>query len=391
MHYSMFLGLLLAFTLNHLVFSDNYSDFSSSNTCLPVETDLYIKQSLFKNLHDTKEITIEYAAQHVGSKTLEFMSTSKIYSSPVQVLLNISTSTFFFSQFMGIKKYVVDNFGIEYWPKQIRLIYAGDQIAYLPGIGALFCRAYQTSEVMTLIVTTNFLKDPRVFGRILAHEIYHYLMHSSQGKIPFWLEEGLALNFEDHVSSSITSSPMMDWHMAKSPWSSLSTLGSSKTLTKKTLYSFYGQANLLIYYIQKNIEIDLPSVFLKDSYTDWKTYLEGLIAPKWPSFEALFLDFQIAKYINRTDDFNLSATTDAELYKYTLLPRQLSSYIVEPTRKPIDFTPDALSAFIPTDPSRYGFSADYTIKWINLNKFAPIVISDKQEHVNSFPLVIRWK
>lgn len=387
----MILGLFLAFFLNNLVFSANYSDFSSSTTCLPVDTNLYLKQSLFNNIHNSNEVTVEYEPKYAGSKTLEFMTALNANTNPMQLISSISSSTFFWGQFLALKEHVINKFGLHYWPKQIRLIYAGDQISYLPGIGALFCRSYQTSEVMTLIVTTNFFKDPLIFGRILAHEVYHYLMHSSQAKIPFWLEEGLALNFEDHVSSTLTSSPMMDWHMTKSPWSSLSTLGSTKTLTKKTLYSFYGQANLLIYYIQKNIGVDLPSAFLKDEYTDWKVYLEKLIAQKWSSFENLFIDFQVAKYINRTDDFNLSATTDDELYKYTLLPRQLSSFIVEPTRKPIDFTPDTLSAFIPKDPSKYINDANYTVKWIRIGKFSSILVTDEMPYTNSFPLVIRWK
>ncbi|MCB0347759.1 MAG: hypothetical protein KDD37_02945 [Bdellovibrionales bacterium] len=391
----MFVGLILTFIANSLVFSGDYADFSASNTCNTIDTNIYNTHSLFRKISDTDELIIQYEYKYVGNKLFKFTEPDTYSSNaPLSIFNNLSNygmSALFLAKYMKVKDYVIDNFGYQFWPKQIRLIYAGDEIAYLPGIGALFCRSHQTQDTMVLKVTTNFLENPDVFGRILAHEVYHYLMHVSKNKIPFWLEEGLALNFEDKAFGSITSSPMMDWHMVKSPWTSLSTLGKSKTLTKQTLYSFYGQASLLIYYIQKNIGADLAKEFLRNSYGDWKEYLEAVIKSKWDSFEDLFIDFQVAKYINRADDYNLTLPLDENRYKYTLLPSQLSDYIVEPNRKKIKFTPEPLSAFIPEDVSYYEGNSDYTIKWVFLSEFSPIIVSDMSTNINSFPVVIRWK
>lgn len=392
----MFSGILIyLFTIN-LLFSDTYSNFSSHNTCPPIAGNTYLSQSLFSWMKTNGEIIVLFNPMQSGNKSLEFAppDSKELFADSLWGnLFDLGRGSAFLSHYQNVKSYVSSQFGAQYWPKQIRLIYAGDYLKGLPGIGALFCRDYQTTEQMTLIVTTQFLRDPQVFARILAHEVYHYMIHVGNVRLPHWLEEGLAVNFEDRIGVGLTSSPMMDYHMTERPWYPLSRLGlEGQQATKEDMYAFYGQANLLIYYIQKNIKLDLPKLFLISQYDNWKPFIERYLKPKWNSFNDLFVDFQIAKYINEPDTFNFNAITDEDINKYVLLPSRFNEYTVEADHSPINFIPPPLSGFIPEEHMTEYFenNPDYTIKWVVRKSYTPILVSDSKLP-KATPIVIRWR
>jgi hypothetical protein len=393
----MMFGLLVSLYLSAATLQSNdFSHFSSHKTCPTLELDSYITHPMFQNIYINNEVILYYPAHLKEDPTLEFSRQKPRDSNySIEYSTNFSLSLFFFAGYSNVKDFVSQQVGSQYWPKQVRLIYAGERINDLPGIGALFCRDYQTPNMMTLVVTTNFLKNPTTFARILAHEVYHYILQIKNVNLPHWLEEGLATQFEDksNFMGGVISSPMMDYHSKKRPWASLSQLGNEDGFTREDVYAFYGHANLLIYYIEKNISKNLTSLFVTETYKSWESFLTQLLQPKWESMKEMFIDFQIAKYINKTDDYNISTDNTEDLLKYTVLPPELKTYLVQANRSPIDFTPPPLSGFVPQSERlpMYENQPDYTVKWILIEKYGAILVTDEFLHAGSFPLVIRWK
>jgi hypothetical protein len=382
----MLVTTLFYLLINNVVYSNTYAGFSDVSSCAPINFDNYKSHSLFSPLIDSDELII-YSKFVFGNDALSFYDGQETL---VEGIYQFGRSSMFLSQFLKLKKYIIDNYGEKLWPKQIKLVYAGNQLPGLYGVGALFCRDYQSADEMVLVVTTNTLSDSTIFARTLSHELYHYMIHIKGTNIPFWLEEGLAINFEDTLSDSVSSASMMDYHMTEAPWTSFSKLGNGYQITKEELFAFYGQANLLVYYIQKNIGTDLPKLFLLSEFKSWLRFLEQSIRPNWRDFKDMFIDFQVAKYINRPDYYNLDGT---DIYKYQLLPQQLSGYVVEADRTKISFEPEPLSGFIPQDVDKYINHPNYTVIWILLPDYSAIQINTSIDNApyGSFPLVIRWK
>lgn len=130
-----------------------------------------------------------------------------------------------------------------------------------------------------------------------------------------------------------------------------------------------------------------------EDYEEWEPHLLKLLQPKWNNFKDMFIDFQVAKYINKPDDFNIATDDMDELLKYTLLPQHLKMFLVQANRKPIDFTPPPLSGFVPVNNNLhlYENNPNFVIKWITLEKYGAFAVTDEFANGNSFPLVIRWK
>ena len=93
------------------------------------------------------------------------------------------------------------------------------------------------------------------------------------------------------------------------------------------------------------------------------------------------------------DDYNISTDNTEDLLKFTALHPELKTYLVQANRSPIDFTPPPLSGFVPQIErvSMYENQPDCTVKWILLEKYGAILVTDEFLHAGSFPFVIRWK
>ncbi len=270
-------------------------------------------------------------------------------------------------------------------PNKLRIIYYKEKIPKAHNANILFCKYYQKENEFVLVVDKNTVENPELFSRLLAHESFHYFSYILKTDFPNWLEEGLAVYFQEKLYN-IRPYSLINAHLNHSPWLSFKHENLEGEL--KNSQSFYGQVLLYLHFIDKNISGDaISSLVFSDS--NWRDALEAYFKVKWDTFEESFIDFQIAKYIRKRDDYVLNANEDF-IYRYTILD---STYMhIKNNMEPIDFDPGPLSAFIPKDWTIYQNREGYLIHWIEKKDFYPIRVSDSPiDNDEAFPLMIRLK
>jgi hypothetical protein len=181
-------------------------------------------------------------------------------------------------------------------PEEIEIYSLGKALpGKLSAFSAILCKSMQTDTSLRLLVNDGLLYRAINFKKNLAHELFHYLSQKLNKNFPQWLEEGMAMHFENVVSGRED----LEWaafHMQNSPWIPL--LPRKELQTKDQKKSFYGHAHLFVRYLATRLEGDLLSRVLNHTSSE--------PAQIFPNFRSLFKDFSIAKYINRIDYYGHS-------------------------------------------------------------------------------------
>jgi len=175
------------------------------------------------------------------------------------------------------------------------IVVSTDEIGNL---GGLFCESAQTiNNAIVIFVGPATTFTPLELASEIAHEFVHYYFYKNKIKNLLWFEEGLALFFEFLVTHKLKGSAIAA-HFKK-PWASLNDFDMPSLMP-----SAYGHAQLLFLYLYEQLGGDLIQNILATRLTGVPA-LDAVIknSPNspWPDFHAAFIDFEIAKRVNRID------------------------------------------------------------------------------------------
>lgn len=180
----------------------------------------------------------------------------------------------------------------QFIPSNIEIYSFGE---FLPGdfhnFAALVCKSQQTKNHFRIFVNDSFLSDVLFFKRKLSHEWFHYISWLLNKNYPTWLEEGLAIYFENKISE-IENLSFAYTHMTQSPWMPLEP--TQELTLVEDQESFYGQAFLFVNYLAREHE-NFLSFILNNSESDPQRIFSNFVEH--------FNNFQIAKYINQINFF----------------------------------------------------------------------------------------
>lgn len=191
-------------------------------------------------------------------------------------------------------------------PNRIHIYSFGDTLpAPFKDFAAIVCKSQQSKTDFKIFVNDAFLSDVSFFKRKLTHELFHYITQQLGKTYPTWFEEGMALYFENKISSEENFS-LAATHLMKSPWMPLEP--SKKLESMEDKESFYGHALLFVSYLERKEGRKFINYVLNHPSSNPKII--------FPNFNELFKSFQIAKYINQ---INYMAQEEAQYEKYIVM------------------------------------------------------------------------
>jgi len=171
-----------------------------------------------------------------------------------------------------------------------------------PQPAALFCTELQSPESLHLFVTPYTMSSLGEVRRLLAHELTHLLLEQNKILLPLWMEEGLA-TLQEYRAAKKVSGPWLLAHYYK-PYVGLMDLDVLGLDDEKEL-SAYGHAALFFMYLEQRLQGSLLEEALKiqrsNANESFYTFVALLEKKTGQSFQDTFLDFQVAKLINRQE------------------------------------------------------------------------------------------
>jgi hypothetical protein len=219
-----------------------------------------------------------------------------------------------------IFKYYREHFGEKTFPTKINIV----QTHLATGLGALYCRSYQTdpANAVTLFLSPTSLEYPNEFTRLVAHELTHHWFFAQGKHATKWIEEGVAYLSEYLVTSRLSGAPVIQY-----------LYHSSASLTETDLTApmrQMGHAQLLFTYLFNNLGDEFLGHLLSSKMDDAQDVTNAI--PKenpyhWHTIQEAFRDFQIAKFLNRQDYF---ANDDLARNQYFLFPTTIQA-VAQPT------------------------------------------------------------
>jgi len=233
----------------------------------------------------------------------------------------ISLQAPLFNRSIGdIFKYYREHFGEKMFPTKINIV----QTRLAAGLGALYCRSYQTdpANAVTLFLSPTSLEYPNEFTRLVAHELTHHWFFAQSKHAAKWIEEGVAYLSEYLVTGRLSGAPVIQY-----------LYHSSASLTDTDLAApmrQMGHTQLLFSYLFNNLGNEFLSRLLPSAMDSEQNVTNAI--PKenpyhWKAFQDAFRDFQIAKFLNRQDYF---ANDDLARNRYFLFPTTIQA-VAQPT------------------------------------------------------------
>ncbi len=203
------------------------------------------------------------------------------------------------------------------FPKKIEiLIFDAFENSHLKFSG-FFCPNLQEKEIAKFLVNKNFVESFTIFTPKLTHELAHYYTWKTEKDFDPWFEEGLAYNLELKASGSQINQATYD-HISLTPWFSLNSTQPSGVSKESWLSNFYTHSELFIQYILNHCDEGLFEIALHSTSQNARSIVSKICNRP---FEDVFSDFQIRKYINRSDYFQRDDLVDRyRLTRHELLP-----------------------------------------------------------------------
>jgi len=171
------------------------------------------------------------------------------------------------------------------------------------GLAALYCPSYQgVEDRLVLFVSPRAFDVSAELERAIAHEAFHYWFDLHRKQAELWIEEGFAYLVEYLYTGQLSGGPVLE-HLnhACDPLA-----GEPSTLKYRSLM---GQAQLFFVYLHSRYGVHHLRQVLTDDHLGRYDLAPGKTRK---SFEDLFVDFQVAKLVNRIDEYSVAA--DKEKY-----------------------------------------------------------------------------
>lgn len=233
---------------------------------------------------------------------------------------------------------------------------------------AIFCGTDNRNDPPQFFVTEKLFVTADKFKQLLAHEMFHWMSYRSNKKFAYWLEEAIAQYFESIAYGVSYNSNHIYAHLTESPWLPLGVDIRRISASKQLISSYYGQGLLFLEYLGGSKKQQFfKALFSSSAYTDTQKLSRSFnkVHSKDLSFELLFKNFSLAKYLNFKD---YSLSDDYESRKYFLgknypraslkkapsgWPEAFSSQIVP------DYSESELIYNLPKDVNSYYLNKDF--------------------------------
>jgi hypothetical protein len=165
------------------------------------------------------------------------------------------------------------------------------------GVDALFCDKEQTlgREGFSFYMSATQQRTADFVFFHLAHEAVHFYYLQQPVRPPDWLEEGLALLVESKLTGLFPRESSQAHQLT--PF-----VGFEEVSSDETGFSAYGHSFLFLHFLSSILGGDLVGAFNDSkirSIEGMEAVLRKLESPRWSGLAQAFLEFEIAKRVNR--------------------------------------------------------------------------------------------